>query len=151
MHEVKRYCSVSVPSQRADLSGTLLTITPPRRGVVDFTVPIYEPSMTFLFKKTIGDGNVHTMEDLIDVPNIRFLIYPASTTWTYFENSEEPMAKRIWEKFQVSDVTMWSQWRVNEVNCGQYRKDVMGYRLRNACKINPLRVYLQEFTFAVGI
>jgi len=151
VHEVKQYSSISVPSQRADLAGTVLTVTPERRGVVDFTIPIWAHSMTFLFKKTIGDGNVRTMEDLLNVPDIRFLIYPGSTTWTYFKNSRDSLAKKVWEKFQVSDVTLWSQWRVNEVNCGQYRKDVMGYRLRNACKINPLRVYLQEFTFAVGI
>jgi len=82
-------------------------------------------TMTFLFKKTIGDGHITSLEELTKVPNIHFSIRRFSSSWKFFKLSPHPVARMIWEVYQVSNVTLWSQWRLNEINCGQYRKEVM--------------------------
>ena len=115
------YSSVSLPSQRADVAATLLSMTTSRRDVVDFTIPVRFSTVVLLFKKTIGDGNVRSVEALLKVPNLYIYLTPNSTSWLYFQNSKNPLDKKIYEIYQVSDVTLWSQWRANEVNCGQYR------------------------------
>ena len=135
------YSSVSLPSQRADLTGSLLTMSSKRRSVVDFTVPVRFSSVLPLFLKKLGDGNIRSVEGLLKLPKVWFYIFHGTTLEAYFKHAEDQLAKKIWENNQVRDVTLSSPWRVNEVNCGQYRKDVMGYRLRNACKRNLLREY----------
>ena len=103
----------SMPSQRADLAVARITMTELRREAVDFTVPYDESdrtSITMLIKKATGGGNITTLEQLADVPNIQFDILPSSTHEQYFKQGTTPAAKKIWQIHQVSDVIVCTHW-----------------------------------------
>ena len=118
----------SMPSQRADLAIASIILTEARREIVDFTVPYDDSekaSNTFLIKKATGDGDISTLEELANVPNITFDILPASAFEAFFKRSSTPVIKKIWKIVQVSDVILCTHWIEDEIHCGEYTKEFL--------------------------
>ena len=94
-----------VPLQRADIAAAPLTISPVRKEFADFTLPIFDVHISFVYKK-IPLSNIKTIDDLIRVPGVIFLLIPQSYFETFFKYSELPTAKMIWNNAQVCEIAI---------------------------------------------
>ena len=122
----------AMPSQRADLAVAAITLTTERRESVDFTTPYDESenaTTTFLIKKGTGGGAISTLDELVDVPGIAFGIIPSSSYEVFFKAGTTEINRKIWKIAQVSDVIFCTHWIEDEIHCGEYTKEFMGYRL----------------------
>jgi len=94
-----------VPSQDADIAAAPLTISQERAKVVDFTVPFFPVYLTFIYKK-IRYATISTLEDLIEVPGMTFLIPLHSYCEYFIKTSDLPVAMMIWNSAQVCETAI---------------------------------------------
>ena len=102
-----------------------ITLTAHRREVIDYTDPIESQYYAFVYKKATGRGGITTLEQLYNVPNIKFGILASSATETFFKHSPEgSIYKKIWDKNQVSDVFLCTHWSVDEKTLWRVHKGI---------------------------
>ena len=94
-----------VPSQDADIAAAPLTISPERTKVVDFTVPFFPVYLTFIYKK-IRFAVISTLEDLVEVPDMTFLVPQNSYCEHVLTSSDLPVAMMIWNNAQVCETAI---------------------------------------------
>jgi len=70
---------------------------------------------TFVYKKGTGDGDIADLEELTNVPNIKFGFLESTIMMRTFQlaPATDTLKHKIWKIYEVSDVILCTHWSVD--------------------------------------